>query len=149
MKTNPMTEEEILRANVLPDGKYAASVFDASDTDKHGNPLLTNTGVEKISVVLEVCGSDGSPKKINLTLTPAFPKILKHFCDAANLSSFYQNNDLSAEIVKTAKPVVVKLSSRQYKNKMGEDVITNNIDDIYPIESLEEKKESFNDEVPF
>lgn len=151
MKTNPMTEEEIMRLNVLPDGKYPATVFSASDRDKNGNPLLTGKGDEKILAVIEVCQQDGSPKKMNLNLTTSFPKILKHFCESTGLDEYYKNNDLTAKIVESAKPFIVKLSSRQYKNNQGEDMIVNNIDDVFPMGNGESgvAKEGFDEDVGF
>ena len=136
MKFPALTEDQIDQMHLLPAGQYQANVFDAIDTDKYGNPLLTHGGVEKIDLVLHVYDEEGKTHVKRCALTPAFPKILKHFCDVADLQEKYKNQDLNADDCKgVSKTFLVDITHRTYKNKEGKDVTTNNINDFLPLAS--------------
>ena len=138
MKFTPKTDFEILESNVLPSGIYKGEVFDAEDTDKYGNILLTKNGDPKI--ILTCRAIDNGNKLIKCNLTPAYMKLLKHFCDVSGLEENYKNGDLNADICKkVSKFFNMKLSRYEYKNDKEELKIINNIDDFLQLneESVE------------
>lgn len=152
MKFNPKSEKEIQESFLLPDGNYNASVILAADVDNNNNKLLTKNGNEKIDLVISVYPENSSPKNIKFSLTEAYLRLFKHFCDSAGLSEEYNSgNIIPSDIVNKSKNFMVKIGKRSYTNKNNEEIWINNIEDFFQKtnESPVKSGEFFDDTVPF
>jgi hypothetical protein len=146
MKFEPMTDKQILESNLIPDGKYKCEVLSATDTDNYGNPLLSRNGNPKIDLLLKILVNDKMRTK-KCSLTPAFIKVLKHFCDSTGLQEQYENGEVTAEVInKLNKDFIVEIKMNEFVNSKGDKILTDNVIDFHP---LEENKSPFNDDISF
>jgi hypothetical protein len=87
MKFNPVTEEELATAALLPEGIYSYQVIKAEDGISHA-------GNEKIDLTLKVWNDEGKEGLVfsNLSLI----KLVKHFCDVNNMQDQYNTGEIKA-----------------------------------------------------
>jgi hypothetical protein len=154
MKFNSMSESEIQESMLWADGEYRAKVFDASEFDKNGNPLLTKKGEEKIDLTCTLYNDEGKTIRVSCVLTNAFIKLLKHLCDANDLVHEYNSNTLSAkDCLHKTKEFLAVLGRYTFKSdKTGELITMNTIKDFKKFPSNEHsssKKDDFNDDIEF
>lgn len=152
MKFNKQSEQEIKESGLLADGEYKAKFFDIQDKDENNNPLLTRNGDEKMNATLIIFDEKERPRKIPCMLTPAFMKLFKHACDAVGLEDKYDAEEVTAMDFRRKMDILfrVKVSRRTYKNKEGNDVSLNNVDDFFKLNKEEsDAAKQFSDDIAF
>lgn len=144
MKFEPMSDEQIAKLNLIPEGQYQFEVVDAEDK-------VSARGNEMIAVKLKIWDRDGKERTLMDWLMPSFPKKLKHFCENTGLQDKYNLGNVIAEDCRHKSGC---LSIMITKNQKGED--WNTVNDYLSFEkkNLEMKKETredpfFNDDLPF
>lgn len=144
MKFQPKTDREIYEENSIKDGTYIAEVFEANEFDSKGNKLLTKKGDEKIDLLLRLINEEGKFLFQKCTLTPAFIKILKRFCDATGLEDKYNNGGITEEDCrKVTKKFKVVIKNKSFKGNDGNEIYVSNITDILKLD------EELNDDISF
>jgi len=156
MNFTPMSDEEIQSANLIPDGQYQAEVLDAQDKNEHGQPLLTQKGVEKINLQLKVYDQQGKAHTLQCVLTPAYMKLLKRFADAAGLSDQYKKGNINADTcLAVTRLIGVEITMRSYINKQNQEIFVNNVNDFMSLDASttapvqQELDKLFDDTIPF
>lgn len=88
MQFQPLTEEEIISASLLPDGIYHYKVIKSEHK-------ISTAGNQYILLILKVYDDKGNQGSVftNLCLT----KLLKHFCDVNELQDDYKSGNLLPE----------------------------------------------------
>ncbi len=87
MRFNPMTEEELQVASLLPEGIYVYKVIESEDR-------VSQAGNDYVKITLRVWDGEGKEHKVftNMALT----KLLKHFCDVNGMENEYSSGDIAA-----------------------------------------------------
>lgn len=88
MKFNPMSEDELARAELLEPGIYPFEVLGASEE-------ISKAGNEMIKVKINVFGLDGRQVHIYDYLMEKLAFKLRHFCEATGLLEKYEAGTLS------------------------------------------------------
>jgi hypothetical protein len=87
MKFSPLTEDEIKKMSLAPEGIYSYRVISAEEK-------TSKTGNEYLSLMLEIWG-EGT--RVYILFTGLFTaKLIKHFCDINGLQDQYNSGNLAA-----------------------------------------------------
>jgi hypothetical protein len=87
----PRTEEELAKANLLPDGEYDFEILSAE------HATSKKTGASMIKLKLGVFATDGRQAHVFDYLVPAMEHKLRHFCDSTGLLPQYQSGSLTPD----------------------------------------------------
>jgi len=144
----PMSENEIMTANLLPDGVYPFRVRSAA---WHVNQSNGNRSM-KLDLYIE---HKGRSHIIFCYLTPKFMKIFKHFHDTTGLECHYEAKSLTPELAtnKTGRVHIYtdipEVGSKYDPKNAVKDFIKPGVE--IKTKSVEESKNevSFNDDIPF
>ncbi len=88
MKFTPLSEEEILKEGLCPDGTYIYQVIKSEEK-------VSKAGNEYLAFTLKVWDLEGREHLIFTNL--ALIKLLKHFCDVNDMKELYQHGVITAE----------------------------------------------------
>lgn len=80
MRFKPLSEEELDRSMLFPEGEYHYTVI-------HAEEKISPAGNEYIALKLKIVDKEGSSSTVFTNL--AFIKLLKHFCDVNGLEEEY------------------------------------------------------------
>ena len=100
MQFQPLTEEEIMSASLLPDGIYHYKVIKSEHK-------ISTAGNQYILLVLKVYDDKGNEGTVFTNL--CLHHLLKHFCDVNELQDHYQSGNLAPEqcLFKSGGKVVI------------------------------------------
>lgn len=151
MKFQPLTEEELQVQALIPDGTYNYKVIEAKER-------LSNAGNEYIALTLKV-NFEGKEQGIFTNL--ALIKLLKHFCDVNGMQDLYVKGEVTDKdcLAKSGGQVVIGIEGEKPDGKGGMYRAKNIVKDYIaaipgsltaPLPApLSEKKDSFEDDLPF
>lgn len=146
MKFTPETDEQIELSKLIKEGRYRAKIFEARDKDSDGNPLKTKKGAEKFDITLKLFIEDENIKFFDTNITPAYKKLLKHFCDASGLEEKYNQGNLTCQDCNDSNiEFIVEIVQKQLKNYEGKIIYVNNVSDYFKIED----EKFITDDLPF
>ena len=91
MKFQPKTQEEIDAMSLLPEGVYDFVVLDACES-------VSKKGNDMIKLTLNVYDDRGAVWRIFDYIMEAFPRKLRHFCEALSLDHEYATGTLEADM---------------------------------------------------
>lgn len=139
----PLSEIELL--NLMPDGTYDFLVKEAN------HHRSQTTGNESIKLTLAVYDNNGREHKVYCYLTPAYMKLLAHFCNATGLTQAYEAGSLSAAMcVNQAGKCIIGRDEPEFGSKYSP---KNVIVDFLKRESVDPPKSvidpHLNDDIPF
>lgn len=142
MKHTPLSDEEIAKQGLLPDGCYDFEVTAAEEK-------VSSKGNDMLEIKLNVFDADGTPRPRTDWIMPQMAKKFKHFHNATGMMDKYESGSLlpTDVIGKTGKCMI---KSEPYTNKDGLSVMSNKIDDYVKRENLiAGDKAKLDDEIPF
>lgn len=148
MKFDPLTEEQLQVAALLPDGIYNYQVIKAEDK-------ISQAGNEYTSITLKIWDNDGKEHLVFTNM--ALIKLLKHFCDANGMQDEYKLGDIAAEsfLHKTSGRVVIGVEGEKPDGKGGMYKAKNIVKDYIAapqgslLTPLTPKDDFINDIIPF
>lgn len=112
MKFEPLTEEQLQIASLLPDGSYNYQVIKAEDK-------ISKTGNEYTAITLKIWDEDG--KEHSIFTNMALIKLLKHFCDVNGMESEYKSGFLPPDsfMYKSGGRVMIGVEGEKPDGKGG------------------------------
>lgn len=140
----PQTEEEIKNGNLLKDGDYWLDIVQATfGHSQAGNPQINLKLMEPNTGRILYCN-----------LNAKFPKIIKHFCDAAKIPEKYKSGNLTTEDCMAVRRIAARIMVKpSYPDKS---INRNEVEDFLPaIERLPAEnlvkavEDVFGDTLPF
>lgn len=106
MKFNPLTEEELQTAALVPEGIYTYQVIKSEDK-------ISQSGNEYTALTLKIWDVQGKEHLIFTNL--ALVKLLKHFCDVNNMQDLYKSGDVPADRCLHKSGGVVQIGTQESK----------------------------------
>jgi hypothetical protein len=148
MQFQPLTEEELQIASLIPEGVYDYQVMKAEDK-------ISKAGNEYTAIDLMVW--DNNAKSYLVFTNMALTKLLKHFCDVNNMQEQYKSGNIPAmEFMNKAGGQVVIGIEGEKANPNGGTYKAKNIVKDYVVDlpgsmmkPLPEIKNELNDDIPF
>jgi hypothetical protein len=146
----PLSNEDLAIQSLLPEGIYEYQVVKSEDK-------ISKAGNEYTAITLMVWDEQGKERLIFTNM--AFIKLLKHFCDVNGMEEKYKSGSIPAEdfIGKNGGKVCLGVEGEKPNPSGGVYPAKNVVKDyiVKPPGSLlfpknpVEKKEEFNDDIPF
>lgn len=149
MKHDALTEEEIAKAALLPEGTYDFTIIEV-------NEYVSDKGNATFKIKHNIFEPEGKTRVIYDWVTPAWPKKFKHLHDACGLIDLYNSKQAKPEDFVDKSGKLILGVGEPYKDKNGLDRINNSVVDYVKRDNAETYKnaatkaaEDLNDEVPF
>lgn len=151
MRFEPLSEEQLQTAMLLPDGSYDYSVFKSEEkTSQAGNEYIS----------LQLCVYDANGKENFVYTNLALIKLLKHFCDVNNMQDAYQSGNVEADHCqnKSSGKVVIGVEGEKPNPRGGMYKAKNIVLDyvsaplgspMTPLAPLTKENDFINDDLPF
>lgn len=148
MNFQPLSEEEIQTASLLPEGVYQYEVIHAEDK-------ISKAGNEYTAITLKVWDSEGATH--NVFTNMALIKLLKHFCDVNHMQDKYKSGSIHENdfLNKSGGLIVLDIEDAKSNGKGGmyraKNVVKDYVlDNARPSTLQPLKNDDFhNDDIPF